>query len=309
MNKLFKSTFFKIISIFLMISFSLFIALVCYVREITMLFDGLIQTSIMAIILMIIITIIGYRINTLKTYIWGLVPLSTSLIFYGFMLLNRSIIIQEKFITFEAGAYRLIDDEHGAVFIKSPKIIENWLWFQAPVNYCLPVDSIDLNIKTGLLGLRFPSKEFNLSENNKNCWRGFDSDYMEYDREILLIIATGLREKRCFDEALQVLNTINKDSLNIEYYQEKGQIFMFREEYETAHDNFLKAVNLEFKSINNLNSKVKNNPIEYPYVVQGNTIEDFDREMEELDEREYNSEIYLKYLHCKKMLLKESLIN
>lgn len=109
------------------------------------------------------------------------------------------------------------------------------------LNYNIGVDSIDIRIDKGLLGLEVYREVFKITE-SKSCDKIYEYGMSELD------LANAYKFHRCFDEALdlyeQVLDTGRGTYLA---YKNRAEIYVYRGEWEKALLNYYEADNFTEK--------------------------------------------------------------
>lgn len=115
--------------------------------------------------------------------------------------------------------------------------INSKLKFFIPLEDCLQVDTVEIRIDKGCLGMRFYSKNIRIVESNNCLLDSLKANFIDKGNELVL--------KRCFSEAFINYNkAITINETNEEAFYRRGVLFMHKRNFYSAIDDFKKGMNL-----------------------------------------------------------------
>ena len=180
----------------------------------------------------------------------------SSILIYGMIYLhfytNQKFASVGSYETFKLKSIHLIDNKH----ILNIDCSRYGSSTEVTVEKFLKVDSVQLRIDNGLMGMKIISNDVRIEE-NKKCI--VEESTLNENLSEIINKANELQYSRCFNDAInQYSRLIKYDSDNFKYYYERALIYMIKGQYEIALKDLINSFAIKYK----LNEGIKIETVE-----------------------------------------------
>lgn len=189
----------------------------------------------------------------LKGYFVGLFILFYFLSVFVILYVNKSFTSPGKYESFKLNNSIWTDSICSFVIECNDRIH----YVEVPLETCLKVDSIQLRVDIGVLGMKVYSENVFIKEkiSSEEFICNYDCDSINYHT----MAGNYYARKRYFNKAIQeYTNAIELDSLNPDNYYYRGIIYMFKQDYKRSLlDNYF-ALALKYRQLDSIKIKQLN---------------------------------------------------